>query len=646
MATGKTHVDVASVAPGAPHTTQMGTASAHAGAVSFGSGGEPGQPDDVVDHGSVSVGGGRSRASAGSARLQEATAGAMAPLVIGVTSHRNIAVREIESIRERVGHLLGELQHQFPNAPLTILSPLAEGGDQLVAEEGLKLGAQLIAPLPFARELYAQDFTNATARAQFESLCLQARVIELPLLTGHTHAAVSAPGEERNRQYAQVGMFVARHCHLLLAIWDGKPSHRLGGTAQIVEYFLTGTPPGDFERRRDRRPRLYGGGDERLLCHLVCSRDMPEGAPIAPLRSGQMIWRNLDDASEPDVPMPQAFRTVFAHTDAFNVDSTKYVSEIEAGGSGIDDAVSTTEDGTPTQPSPGALFRAADWLAIHFQKRVLLAMRVIYLVAFVMGVAFTMYDNLPEQDRMLLVFLFLFATGVVVSAIARRRGWHRKYLDYRALAEGLRVQCYWRRAGISLTGDPEFGRDSLMQKQDIELGWVRNVMRSAGLFGDARPARLDEMALRGVIDEWVGDATHGELGYYRVRTEQRERSHRVNEAIGAMCLLAGIFISVVLAVLMHTLSNDAKNDLIVVMAVFSIFAAVREAYSFRKADRELIRQYRFMERVFGNARTALDKAEDADEQREILRALGEASLAEHVEWAVMHRQRPLEAGKM
>jgi hypothetical protein len=86
--------------------------------------------------------------------------------------------------------------------------------------------------------------------------------------------------------------------------------------------------------------------------------------------------------------------------------------------------------------------------------------------------------------------------------------------------------------------------------------------------------------------------------------------------------------------------------MIVVMAVFSIFAAVREAYSFRKADRELIRQYRFMERVFGNARAALDNAEDADEQREILRALGEASLAEHVEWAVMHRQRPLEAGKM
>lgn len=571
---------------------------------------------------------------------------ALAPLVIGVTSHRNIDPREIESLRERVRHLLWQLRAEFPHAPLTILSPLAEGGDQLVAEEGLKLGAHLVAPLPFARELYARDFADSGARARFESFCAQARLIELPLLTGHTHAEVSEPGDQRNRQYAHVGMFVARHCHLLLAIWDGKPSHRLGGTAQIVDYFLTGTPPGGIERRRDKRPSLYGGGDERLLCHLVCSRDAPDGAPAAPLRPCQVIWRNLDQASAPDAPMPQAFRTVFAHTDAFNLDAVKYADEIEAGDAGIDDGTAAADDGTPAQPSPSVLFRAADWLAIHFQKRVLLAMRVIYLVAFVMGVAFTMYDNLPEQDEMLFVFLFLFASGVVVSGIAKRREWHRKYLDYRALAEGLRVQCYWRRAGISLTGDPEFARDSLMQKQDIELGWVRNVMRSAGLFGHAWPERQDTMALRGVIDEWVGDATHGELGYYRVRTEQRERSHRVNEAIGAMCLLAGIFISVVLAVLVHTLSNDAKNDLIVVMAVFSIFAAVREAYSFRKADRELIRQYRFMERVFGNARTALDNAEDADEQREILRALGEASLAEHVEWAVMHRQRPLEAGKM
>lgn len=582
-----------------------------------------------------------------SARGNSTATAAVAPLVVGVTSHRNLVPGEIGTLRARIRGLLRKLQDEFPHSPLTVLSPLAEGGDQLVAEEGLALGARLVAPLPFARELYVHDFPDTTARARFESLCAQARVIELSLLPDHTHAGISVRGAERNRHYAQAGMFVARHCHLLLAIWDGKPSDQMGGTAQIVDYFLNGTLPGGVERRRDRRQRLYGGGDERLLCHLVCSRKIADGAPPAPLQTGQVIWRSLDVDSTPDAPMPATFRAVFAHAGEFNADAGKYAEAIAANGAVIHDAPPRpgTEE-VHSASSPAALFRAADWLAMHFQQRVLLAMRVIYLIAFVMGLAFTVYDNLPEQDDMLYVFLFLFATGVVISAIAKRRGWHRKYLDYRALAEGLRVQCHWRRAGISLTSDPEFAQDSLLQKQDIELGWVRNVMRSAGLADDPSAVRPDASVLRGVIDDWVGDERHGELGYYRVRTEQRERAHRLNEALGALCLLAAIFISVSMAVLVHELSTDAKNGLIVVMAVFSIFAAVREAYSFRKADRELIRQYRFMERVFGNARTALDETTDPDEQREILRALGEAALSEHVEWAVMHRQRPLEAGKM
>jgi hypothetical protein len=53
-----------------------------------------------------------------------------------------------------------------------------------------------------------------------------------------------------------------------------------------------------------------------------------------------------------------------------------------------------------------------------------------------------------------------------------------------------------------------------------------------------------------------------------------------------------------------------------------------------------------MAQLFGAARKALDRTTEAAEQREILRLLGEASLAEHVEWALMHRQRPLEHGKL
>jgi len=569
---------------------------------------------------------------------------ASVPLVVGVTSHRNIPAHEIDLVRRRVREFFAQLQRDFPTLPLVVLSALAEGGDQLVAEEALAVGAQLIAPLPLPRELYVEDFHHPATRTSFDALCTRAQVIDLPLLPDSTHLNIGSHGPERDRQYGQAGVFIARHCHLLLAIWDGKRSDRLGGTAQVAHYFLSGAMPGLIERRRGRRRHLLGSGDERLVCQVVCSRDGADGAPLSPLQPGQLLWRTQTELSPVDAPMPEAFRQTFAHMAAFDGDCVKYRADI-AGSGGVDKAA-PGDDTTLARPE-AALFRAADWLAVHFRQRVLLAMRVIYTLAAVMAIAFTIYDNLPDQDDFIYVFLLLFAGGVWLSTLARRRGWHRKYLDYRALAEGLRVQGYWRRAGISLTDDPEFAQDSFMQKQDIELGWTRNVMRSAGLGYPLDPPPHPEQELDAVIREWVGDAAHGgQVDYFRSKAVQRTRQHHITETLGFASLFAGIAISIVLAALAHRLSADIKNVLVVIMGILSIVAAVREAYAFKKADKELIKQYRFMQRIFDEARMALARTRDATEQREILRALGEAALAEHAEWALMHRQRPLEHGKM
>jgi len=75
-------------------------------------------------------------------------------------------------------------------------------------------------------------------------------------------------------------------------------------------------------------------------------------------------------------------------------------------------------------------------------------------------------------------------------------------------------------------------------------------------------------------------------------------------------------------------------------------AGVRAAYAYKKADKELIKQYRYMQHIFDQARVALKNTDDAREQREILRLLGEAALSEQVEWALMHRQRPLEHNRI
>ena len=101
-------------------------------------------------------------------------------------------------------------------------------------------------------------------------------------------------------------------------------------------------------------------------------------------------------------------------------------------------------------------------------------------------------------------------------------------------------------------------------------------------------------------------------------------------------------IVVLLALFQGWLGNDTTNLLLAFLAVFGIIAAARESYAYRKGDKELIKQYRYMLGIFSDARKKLDGAADDDSKREILRLLGEAALAEHSEWALLHRQRPLD----
>src|SRR5947209_15854450 len=93
------------------------------------------------------------------------------PLVIGVTSHRNICRNEEAAVRERIRQLFAKLRGEFPAMPLVLLSSLAEGGDQWAAEEALAENIRLIAPLPMARSEYTQDFPEASVRERFDELC-------------------------------------------------------------------------------------------------------------------------------------------------------------------------------------------------------------------------------------------------------------------------------------------------------------------------------------------------------------------------------------------------------------------------------------------------------------------------------------------
>jgi hypothetical protein len=186
-----------------------------------------------------------------------------------------------------------------------------------------------------------------------------------------------------------------------------------------------------------------------------------------------------------------------------------------------------------------------------------------------------------------------------------------------------------------------------LQKQNIELGWIRNVMRAAGLSTPPDATEPTASGLATVIAEWVGESgKSGQLHYFERKTIERTGLHHITETIGSISLWGGIAISVFLAVFAFKLPENTKTLLVLMMGVLSIVAAVREAYAYRKADKELIRQYRFMQRIFAGARAALDQTADPIAQREILFSLGDAALTEHAEWTLMHRERQVEHSKL
>ncbi|MEO7937008.1 MAG: hypothetical protein ABIR55_00120, partial [Burkholderiaceae bacterium] len=73
-------------------------------------------------------------------------------LAIGVTAHRDLVPEEVPALRQSIRTFLQGLQAEFPDLPLRLISALAEGGDQLAAEEALALGIELVVPLPMPQD--------------------------------------------------------------------------------------------------------------------------------------------------------------------------------------------------------------------------------------------------------------------------------------------------------------------------------------------------------------------------------------------------------------------------------------------------------------------------------------------------------------
>ncbi|MFF4031740.1 hypothetical protein ACFYZ2_18675 [Streptomyces sviceus] len=138
---------------------------------------------------------------------------------IGITGHQGLPSAAATHAKEKIREILAGAV-----APLIGYSSLAEGADQLFARELLAAGGSLHVVVP-AND-YETTFSQANRSTYFGLLEQAAEVTRLPY---------AEPSEEA---YDRAGQWVARHCEVLIAVWDGQPSRGLGGTADAVAHAM------------------------------------------------------------------------------------------------------------------------------------------------------------------------------------------------------------------------------------------------------------------------------------------------------------------------------------------------------------------------------------------------------------------------
>jgi hypothetical protein len=209
------------------------------------------------------------------------------PLLIGVTGHRDLPEWARESVGQSVRSLLQAAKKDYgAEMPIAVITSLAKGADQLVAEIALELDLGIRAILPFSPEHLEVDDPAAQATLQRILAHPNTEATNLSsfpeLEAAFAGDAVQHSVRADQLRYEQAGLVVARHSHILLALvhpdevtalsprreFRRNEQAALGGSRRIVEFWITG--------------RLVGGAVAR-------SPLAPEGSLLRPVLTGPLV---------------------------------------------------------------------------------------------------------------------------------------------------------------------------------------------------------------------------------------------------------------------------------------------------------------------------------------------------------------------
>ena len=484
-------------------------------------------------------------------------------LAVGVTGHRAEVLPEgsLPVLRERIRDVLVQIEQSgralldterdcfalgLPR--LKFVSPIADGADQIAAEVALELGWDLQVILPFERSAYRASLASEGAREGFDGLIERATcLLELP---GDPTQSLDA--------YVMTGRATVAHCDVLVAVWDGLPPRGRGGTGEVVQLALTrGTAIVHVP--------LSPGGDTRILWSafdptVVTIADDPGVArPLDP-NDVDALLRGLlmppPDEQEQDflkrfhrerlrrirarIEYPllltaagvRPFRArdlTSKHAEAQIRDEWRRyrVGCVEA--HKISAQIDLLEDA----------YSWADRLATHFAQ----TYRSGHIFNFVLGgfavclgLAAFMAPRVKFEEAGLELLITL---AIILNAIiGKRQQWHRRWLDYRQLAERLRPMRTLKLLGIAAP-DPPGTQTNPVPKRWIDW-YASGIWRAMGCPSGA----IDRVCAARLGHAIADHEVEPQVGYHERNARQIELLDRRLEEFGMVLFAATVLVTI------------------------------------------------------------------------------------------------------
>ena len=581
-------------------------------------------------------------------------------LNIGITGHRAALLPEGGSkvLRPVVDEVFGRLQeavqrlHLDPESlfdaasPIIRLhTPLATGADQLAAESAQSHGFHVRALLPFAPDVYRNDFEEGREREEFDrQLDAAAEFFALPCERSDGDGA-----------YVQVGKAVIAAADIMVAIWDGRAGNGPGGTAHVVELALDAGVPVihiqiDLETGSVADARLLDGLDVIDLT----SEPLDEANSYSSL-----VRSTLAPHSEFERKQISQFYAEREKRDNWRLEYAFLLALLRVKSlprrpwrqSSIADDIRHDWEGVPATDPPGArepLARAYGWanfLGIRYAQLFRSGHVTNYFLS-TLAVILALLGLLMPKAKVVLVLAELMTIGLLYLNTQAGRGgeWHRRWLQYRHLAESLRPLIYLKRTGIIST---PFRTDIVRGPLGRETGadWTHWYAAAIWRQMDSPRGVLDSTAIRELSEAVVREQIAPQANYHHINAKRMHKlDHRLHEignflmgAVIASCFLyvAGYFV-------LHEWVVGMTNIFIVLTAGLPAIGAA--IFGLRGHGEHLLTASRSRQTALGLERNAerLSKTTKLEPVATELQSTAAIMLADLNEWTLAYRERALE----